>query len=899
MNNLLRTCKCHWVGTDYQHWGNGFRRAPFAPAGTAPQFAPDTPVVAIEMRVSLHLDPAKERAWGTTTHELKVQAPSVHEVRFHARNLEFGRVTVNGRSAAFENTGEQIAVTLPKAAKAGESFSIGIEHSVTRPVAGLYFTNPDAAYPKRFRTAWSQGQDEDTRYYLPCLDSPLFKQKTEALLYVPKGWFALSNGELVKHNRGVTGTEDLWHYRLEHPYSTYLFSVVAGEFSEYKDKGKTAPEVRWYVQKGREKEGRNAFGNTADILRFLSEFTQVPYPYRQYTQIAVPDFIFGGMENFTVTTQTDLTLHDDRAHLDFSSDDLVAHEAAHSWFGNLVTCRGWAHAWLHESFATYMEALYKRHKLGPQEFDYQLLQDAEAYFHEDGRYRRPLVTHRYEQPIDLFDAHLYPGGAVRLRTLHALLGEDTFRNVLKLYLGRHRWGAVETVDFGRAIQDVTGVNYDWWFQQWIHGAGYPALEVSYTWKNEERLAEVVVKQTRPYEDGTVEEKHKPWFKLPLKVGFRVGGRFLTLPLHIEGQETRALYRLEHKPTLVLFDPAYECPAKTVKFQKPQDLLIAQLHEAPGSTARIEAAVSLAEKPGEPVLKALDKALKQEKFWGVQQRIARALGKIGGAAARDALIAALDTRHPKARRAVVEALGHFKDDAIAAATLEKKAARGDASYYVEAELARALGRCRAPKAASLIETFLKRPSHAEAVRVGAYDGLAELARENTLATAEKGARYGAPALARVAAIRAVGELARRHFPLRKAALDLLQSMAEHADNPSGSFRGKMAALRAMESIGDLDAIPVLERVAAREADGRLVRLAKNVRANLRESAARPAEVQALRGDVESAVKENKALRDRVEVLEQTRGPRHSAPGKADGKAEGKKAAARRGGKRTRR
>src|SRR5574341_1800985 len=434
MNNLLRTCKCHWVGTDYQHWGSGFRRAPFAPPGTAPHFAPDSPVSATEMRVSLHLDPAKLHAWGTTTHEIKVQAPSVSEVRFNARGLEFGRVTVNGRTAAFESTGEQIVVALPKPAKAGESFSVGIEHGVTRPAAGLYFTNPDPAYPKRFRTVWSQGQDEDTRHYLPCLDAPQFKQKTEALLYVPKGWFALSNGELVKHNRGVTGTEDLWHYRMEHPYSTYLFSVVAGEFSEYRDKGKTAPEVRWYVQKGREKEGRNAFGGTADILRFISEFTQVPYPYRQYTQIAVPDFIFGGMENFTVTTQTDLTLHDDRAHLDFSSDDLVAHEAAHSWFGNLVTCRSWAHAWLHESFATYLEALYQRHKLGPQEFDYQLLQAAEAYFFEDGRYRRPLVTHRYEQPIDLFDAHLYPGGAVRLRHLHALLGEETFRAVLKHFL---------------------------------------------------------------------------------------------------------------------------------------------------------------------------------------------------------------------------------------------------------------------------------------------------------------------------------------------------------------------------------------------------------------------------------------------------------------------------------
>ena len=182
-------------------------------------------------------------------------------------------------------------------------------------------------------------------------------------------------------------------------------------------RGDGQPEVRWYGQQGRAAEGRNAFGHTAEILRFLAEFTGVPYPARQYTQIAVPDFIFGGMENFTVTTQTDLTLHDDRAHLDFSSDDLVAHEAAHSWFGNLVTAREWAHAWLHESFATYLEALYARESKGADEFDYQVLRDAEAYFHEAEQYHRPIVTQRYEAPIDLFDAHLYPGGAVRLRHL--------------------------------------------------------------------------------------------------------------------------------------------------------------------------------------------------------------------------------------------------------------------------------------------------------------------------------------------------------------------------------------------------------------------------------------------------------------------------------------------------
>jgi aminopeptidase N len=870
MNHLLRTCKCHWVGEEYVHWGRigHGARAPFAAPGTAPQFAPDTPVTSSEMQVVLHLDVAGERAWGSTSHLCRVLAESIAEVRFNAKGLEIGRVTVNGKAVNAENTGEQVAVLLGRPAKRGDILQIAIEHSVTRPAAGLYFTNPDSAYPKRFRTVWSQGQDEDTRYYLPCLDAPHFKQKTDTRLYVPKGWFALSNGDLVKHTKGATATEDLWHYRMEHPYSTYLFSVVAGEFSEHRERGKYA-EVRWYVQKGREKEGRNAFGHTSDILRFLSEFTGVAYPYKQYTQIAVPEFIFGGMENFTVTTQTDLTLHDDRAHLDFSSDDLVAHEAAHSWFGNLVTCRSWAHAWLHESFATYLEALYTRESKGKEEFDYQMLRDAEAYFQEDSRYRRPLVTYRYEQPIDLFDAHLYPGGAVRLRHLHALLGESTFRGVLKHFLERHRWNVAETVDLARAIHSATGVNYDWWFHQWIYSAGYPSLEVMYAWKAEEKLAELVVKQTKPYEDGTAEEKYKPYFRLPLKVGFHVGGKLRVLPIDIQGQETRVVYPLDHKPSMVILDPDFECPVKTVKFTKPQDLLTMQLTEAPNAIARIEAAAALAEKPSDAVTKALAKAMAREKFWGVQARIARALSKIGGPSARDVLIAHLDTRHPKARRAVVEALGYFTDDPEAAKALEKKAARGDASYYVESEVVRALGRAHTPKAQQFIAAYLKRNSHADVIRVGAYDALAELGQEKTLRSAEEGARYGAPPLGRVAAIRAAGELARRHMHLRPSVLDLLRGIAEHREQPAATFRAKMASLRAMEAMGDLEALPILNRVAEHEVDGRIVRLAKNVRTALREGAAKPAEMTSLRTDLDTVAKENKALRDRLDALEHRR------------------------------
>jgi aminopeptidase N len=864
MNHLIRTCKCHWLGESYLHWGRAADREPFAAPGTAPRYAPDAPVVSRHMRLDWHFDLDRQRLWGKTTHELAVRAPKASEVRLNAVDLEIEAVALNGKSVPFDYSGEVLTVPFPGGTRRGALLRLAIAHAVERPRAGLYFTNPDRAYPKRFQTAWSQGQDEDSRHYFPCLDAPNFKQTTEALLYVPRGLFALSNGDLLEHRRRATPEEDLWHYRFGVPYSTYLFSVVVGKFAAHRERAGDV-EVRWFAEPGRETEARNAFGATGEILRFLAGFTGHPYPCAQYTQIAVPDFVFGGMENFTVTTQTDLTLHDDRAHLDFSSDDLVTHEAAHTWFGNLVTARSWAHAWLHESFATYMEALYKREKLGADEYDLAVLLDAEAYFREDALYRRPIVTHRYEFPIDLFDAHLYPGGAVRLRHLHALLGEAAFREVLRRFLEEHRLGLAETVDLARTVEAIAGENYDWWFDQWILGAGFPNLEVKYAWQADKKLVELRIKQKEPLA-STDGNNGKTWFRLPLTVLLQAEHTSRHVSIVAEGEESRFLIPQTVQPEMVLLDPDFECPAMAVEFEKPVEMWLAQLNKAPKAMQRIQAAAALAEKPSSKAVAALAERLRQEPFWGAQQRIARALGRIGGEAARDALIGAMKLPHPKARRAVLEALASFRDDSRATAALERKAGRGDASYLVEAEAARTLGRLHTPGALPMLKRMLRRRSHVESIRSACFDALGELGDREGFVLAAEGARYGAPQDSRPAAIQALARLALLHPELRKPARDLLEGIAQHRDNPAATFRGKLAALRALERLGDLEALPALRRVQENEADGRIVRLARLTATHLRKQAEKPKELQALRDDLDKVFRENKSLRERLDGLE---------------------------------
>jgi len=852
----IRYCKCHFHNGESEHWGILDRKA-FAQKGANPHFAPDTPLLPKHLLLELSFDWDEERVWGSTTYDLKVNGYDVQEIVFDAVNLEIEKVMLGRRSLEFENTGERVIISLEKVLKYGGTAQLKIFHSVTRPQAGIYFTKPDEAYPDRFKTVWTQGQDEDSKYYFPCFDQPNFKQTTEVKLHLPKGMFGLSNGHRIKKSENKN--ESFYHYKLEIPYSTYLLSIVAGDFSVHETRV-GGVDIKWYVQKGRDREGFNAFKDTGKIIRFFSDYTGYPYPYKHYTQIAVPEFVFGGMENFTVTTQTDLTLHDDRAKLDLDSNGLVAHEAAHMWFGDVVTARTWSHAWLHESFATYFDALYTRESKGEDEFRFQLLEDAETYFSEDVRYRRPIVTHIYKEPIDLFDAHLYPGGAVRLHYLKSIVGETLFRKALALFLKRHEFGLVETVDLVRCLEEVSGKNFDEWMDQWIYRGGYPIIEIGYQWGSVSNIAEVTLKQTQKGE----KKDESLLFKLLLHIEFYYARGSEKFPVEIKNKEEKFCFHLKSKPLYFRLDPDYECPVKKIKLDISCSLLHEQLKRDKDPIGRIEAAQSLATKSAN--IKLLIQCLKKETHWGVVHRIAKALAKIGGESARDGLLKAVNCRDAKMRRGIVQALGEFVGDEKVARVL-KQIAEGDPSYRVEAEALSSIGRIKAKNCRSFLERFLDRPSHNDIGRSAIFRALANLEEEGAWEVLLQGADYGAPRSSRFSAVQGLAKLAGRFEYLKPEAIDAFKRFArETRGTPSATFRGKLAAIYAMGELEDLSVVPTLRKVADGETDGRLKRRAEETIVRLFESAKKPKEMMSIRSDLDDLMTENKSLRDRVDVME---------------------------------
>ena len=148
------------------------------------------------------------------------------------------------------------------------------------------------------------------------------------------------------------------------------------------------------------------------MIEFFADKFGYPYPFAKYSQILVDDFLFGAMENTSATTMTDRCLLDARAELDVHYDDIVAHELAHHWWGDLVTCKHWSEIWLNESFATYAEFLWREHTSGNDEARFALYQDFLTYLHEDfSSHRRPILSHRYRYSEELMDRHAYEKGA--------------------------------------------------------------------------------------------------------------------------------------------------------------------------------------------------------------------------------------------------------------------------------------------------------------------------------------------------------------------------------------------------------------------------------------------------------------------------------------------------------
>jgi aminopeptidase N len=844
-NSNIERILCHRLDLDNENTAHGH-----ALPGDTAKWPRDRAVDLRHLKLDLWLNTDTKQVGGTATHTVAPYTDGLASVPFDAADMVIESVAVDGKAAVHDYDGAVLRVSLPPGRKRGSEVKVAIAYRAT-PRLGLYFIAPDTAYPDKPVQVWSQGQDEDSKHWFPCYDSPNDKATTELIVTVPGDWFALSNGRLLEEKKNRNGTKR-FHWYQDRPHATYLITLAAGKFARI-DGSRNGLTIDYFVEEKDVERGQMTFANTPDMIALFERVTGIAYPWAKYSQIVVRDFVFGGMENTSATTMVEEILVDRKASRDFTSDDLISHELAHMWWGDLLTCRDWSHSWLNEGFATYFEMLWDETHRGIDDYRQGAITNMDLYVGE--RYRRPIVSNIYHEPIDLFDRHLYEKGSLVLHALRGVLGDDAFFRSLQRYCRDNQERSVVTQDLVTAIEAETGRNLEWFFDQWVYKPGHPVFKVSWAWDEPTKVASVSVKQTQDTSTGA-----PAIFRAPVTIDFKTGrGKPRPFRVEVTEREQTFAFALPAKPDLCRFDP-YNWTPKEIEFDKSVGELRLQLRDDDDIAGRQAAATALGKKGGAEATAALEAAVQGDRFWAVQAAAAKALGAMRTVAARDALLSQIGARHPKARRAVVAALGECRGDREVFAALQPLAKR-DQSYFVEGEALRSMGKLRLPEAFDVLVANIDRPAFRQAIRIGCIDGLVELRDERAMEVVAAAAVYGKPAFARRFAVAALGRMG-EHLP--DFGQDLAEKAADFLHDPD--FRVRAAAANALKALKDPSYAGQLEDMARRELDGRAVRVAREAAATLRKGADVPSELKSLRDEFERLRDENARLKERLEKVE---------------------------------
>ncbi|MGH9678443.1 MAG: M1 family metallopeptidase, partial [Candidatus Acidiferrales bacterium] len=471
----------------------------FAGAARADRpYAPSREYDLQNVRVSLRFDIEQHKVIGEVTHTLSALRDGLTHLDFDCADLTVSSARVNGKDAPFELTGNELRVTLAQPAVAGEKYEVDLRYE-GKPTTGLYFILPDKDDPGRPKEIWTQGEAEDTHHYIPIYDYPNDRATTEMILTVPGDWLTVSNGKLLSVVDDPDG-EKAWTWRQSLPVSTYLISFVAGEFQEKKDTWHDIP-VDYYVPRGMEDAIDPTFDHTKLMLDFFSQRFGVPYPWAQYAQTAVDDFVASGMENVSATTVAtrDLIHAQLAGEKPEGADGLVSHEMTHQWFGDLVTCKDWTNTWLNEGFATFGAALWEEHYYGADAAAYHYWRERNRWMPSRELYPIPIVTRNIDDSVE-YVGNVYDKAGWVIQMLREQLGDEAFFRAMKHYLDANRLRNVVTADLAKAVEESTGENVDRFFDQWIYGAGAPRFAVQSSYDAAEKKVSLDVRQTQKVED---------------------------------------------------------------------------------------------------------------------------------------------------------------------------------------------------------------------------------------------------------------------------------------------------------------------------------------------------------------------------------------------------------------
>jgi aminopeptidase N len=825
--------------------------APTEPLRTAGERPADVRNLRLDLKVDLKGKAVDARATLSLTALRKLDAVTLDADGFAVKAVELARGGKKAKPTRFAHDGRKLVVDFDPPLATGTEADVVIDYRVHDPKRGLHFFAPSAAEPDVPLTVWSQGESVENRGWIPCFDRPSVRQSTELVVTAPEGNEVLSNGKLVGKTSDPAAKTVTFHWRQEAPHPAYLITLVVGPFAVVEDRWRDKP-VLYYVPPARKGDAMRTFGRTPEMMEVFSKTFGVDYPWEKYAQVVAEQF-GGGMENTSATTLGNCLL-DERSALDEDEDGLISHELGHQWWGDLVTCRDWAHIWLNEGFASYCECVWDEHRGGADAYSLEVWRKGRA---ARGAVDRPVVDRRYTSEDSMFDARAYPKGAFILHMLRRRLGDDVFFAGLKRYLTDHRLKSVETVDFRRSMEQVSGHDLERFFYDWTERAGHPKLDVAAAYDADAKRVRVTVKQTQPGEP----------FRFPLKVRLTAGpGRAATaVDEPIDAKEHTFSIPVAGRPAGVEVDPDQGVLAE-IKEDKGRDWWVWQLSEGSTAAARVVAAEHFGKSKTKEDREALIAALAKEKTVGVALEIMAALARSGGDECRDALLAVLKSTEPKLRKGAVQNLANFpRDEKIAAAALAVLT-KGDPSLGAEAAAVRLYAKQNRPDAVKVLLPWLDKPSNREELRNAVLTALGGSKDAAALELLIGWTKPGKPTACRRTALFALGQLTKEADLTEARRDDAVRALVAALTEDGSPSMGRRFTIGVIQDIGPRArvALKALDEIAAHDAADGVADAAKKAAAAIRAPA--PEDVKKLREELDRLKREQEELRKRLEKYE---------------------------------
>ncbi len=764
------------------------------------KYARDRFVDVLHLKLDVTPDFAKRTVRGTATLSFKPIAKPLPRLELDAVGLTIEGITTTGAVLAeHEVTDEKLVLVFKEPVAAGAEASVSVTYHA-QPEVGLHFRTPEIGYKEGDTQVWSQGEAEQHRYWFPCYDYPNERFTSEVICHAPEGMEVVSNGSLAGKAKDADGLV-AWHWKQDKPHVNYLVALAAGYFHKIEDKAGALP-LAVLVPPSEREQAENAFRDTRKIIDFYQRETGVPFPWDKYYQVYCLDFTAGGMENTSCTFNAARLLFRSDTEQLRSLHRLDAHETAHQWFGDLVTCRDWSHLWLNEGFASYYTVLYEGERSGRDEMLYSLWLEAQGPLNAPDTH--PIVWRDYRDPMEQFGYRVYPKGSWVLHMIRSRLGPELYRDCIRTYLTRHRNGIVTTDDLQAALEERSGLSFDQFFDQWLHHGGVPELKVDYAWDASSKLAKLTVRQTQKV-GGEV-----PLFRFDLPVRFAVKGQDkpVDFKVVVSKAEEDFHFPLTAQPELVRVDPDYTLLAK-VEFQPPPDMLKRQL--AADVIGRMLAVQSLGNKRDAASIEQLKQVLNGDAFHGVRSEAAKALRKINTPETRAVLAQSVNQPDARVRLAVVEALSAFPH-AEAWGALWEQSQRERNPLVLAAIIRTWGGRPGDAEVSAALRKFLAVKSHQNTVAAAAVAALR--AQDDGAAVPEMLRQFGQilqelTAREKAQAFDALAFLARSEkHPNRD---EVLAFLARQLSSPESEIRA--AAAKSLGTLRNPKALALLQPLAA--------------------------------------------------------------------------------------